>query len=667
MVEFLYWSYFVLATIIFFVEFTKEKNFLIVLIGFLLGGALLLMIPVLPIFLIKLIPDDFLIIREVFAGIYLSILIILCFKYFIIGYFKTEQDEVTLTTEKENTKVFEANLSNHDEYKPKHIHNKTLKQENKSTIISEPIAVYKSETKAKAKTQQKKAQPKVKQTEKLKTKENLPTSVQETKKTISDIKYVNYNLKLSESETDFPILKIPNQKCVVRSHRFGSTKRRGFKEASFQKAIEYFFSNNFEISGNTRLNTGKRTRPFEPDIAMLGKSKENIRIDIEIDEPYAGITRQPTHCIGDDINRDNYFKDRGWIVVRFSEYQIHTQEKECLKYIAEIISSINSSFDVPTELKSTPKISIEKVWDVVQSQKWEKEKYREKYLNHEFQNLETPPETLKRDFSDQEIKEEKLVVPTSLGKEEIGRIIGFNSTNTNDRDNRIKFFSEKHIYTVDGVAFPSASTIVGRFFQEFDAWGIASRLNPNNPLYGLEVDEIVRIWNERGQEAANLGTFLHEQIESFYLNQPYERTEEFYQFEKFVSDHPNLNPYRSEWRIFDDNIGVAGTIDLIVKNQQNFDIYDWKRSKKVINTFDGKPIKKDNWGKCGIGQLAHIDDTSFNRYCLQQSLYKFILEKNYKIEVDNMYLIIMHPEYDNYYKVKVPYLQNEIEHILKTV
>lgn len=582
-------------------------------------------------------------------------------------FYREPIEEITKPTTKQKPKPFVNKSTNHDEYKPKATEYTSVKKEKKTTTVAEPVAVYKSESKIKPKSEQKKELPKIKQTEKPKKQEILPNSVQEVKKPISDIKYVNYNLKLSENETDFPILKIPNQNCVVRSHRLGSTKRRGFKEASFQQAIEYYFTENFQISGNTRLNTGKNTRPYEPDIAIIGSSNHNIRIDIEIDEPYAGITRQPTHCIGDDVNRDNYFKDRGWIVIRFSEYQVHTQEKECLKYIAEIISTINPSIEIPSDLKTIDNTTNEKVWDVVQSQKWEKVKYREEYLNHEFQRIEEEQEVLKREFDNQETEEEKLVINTIFGQEEIGKNIGFNNQNVHNRDRRIKFFSEKHIYTIDGVTFPSASTIVSRFFPEFDAWGIASRLSPSNPLFGLEVEEIVRTWNERGQDAANLGTFLHEQIENFYLNQPYEKTEEYYQFENFVNDHPNLNPYRSEWRIFDDNIGVAGTIDLIVKNSQNFDIYDWKRSKKVINTFDGQPIKNDNWGKCGIGQLNHIDDTSYNKYCLQQSLYKFVLEKNYNIKVDNMYLIIMHPENEKYYKVEVPYLKNEIEHILETV
>lgn len=506
----------------------------------------------------------------------------------------------------------------------------------------------------------------VKQTEKSKETEMLPISTKEVEKTLLEFKYVNYDLIFPESESDFPIIKIPIKNCVVRSYRTGTTKRRGFKEASFQKAIEHYFAENFEISGNIRLNTGEKTRPFEPDIAIISYSNDNIRIDIEIDEPYAGISRQPTHCIGDDINRDNYFKDRGWIVIRFSEYQVHMQEKECLKYIGNIISLIDPSYKLPIELNSVNNITKETVWDVVQAQKWEKSRYREQYLNHEFKNLEEKTETLKRDFDNQETEEEKLVISTSFGKEDIGKKISFNNQNKHINDKRIKFYSEKHIYTIDGVPAPSASTIIGRFFPEFDPYTAASRLNPNHELYSREVEEIVDIWDKRGKVAANKGTFLHEQIENYYLGIAYEETEEFDQFKNFINDHNDLLPYRSEWRVYDDRYNIAGTIDLIVTNGNNHDIYDWKRSKKVVNTFNGEPIEQNQWQKA-VGGLSHIDDTSYNRYCLQQSLYKFILEKNYGITIDNVYLIVMYPENQNYYKIKVPYLKDEIIHILETL
>jgi len=372
---------------------------------------------------------------------------------------------------------------------------------------------------------------------------------------------------LSESTETYTILRFPRKGCIVRTHRYGNTKRRGYKELDFQKSINKNFGNQFEIAGSVRLNTGKETRPFEPDIAIIEKERtNNIRIDIEIDEPYAGLTRQPTHCKGDDVLRDTYFIDRGWIVIRFSEYQIHIQENKCLKYIAQILNKIDSHYTIPVNLLSVKDLKAEKLWDVVQSQKWEKEKYRENYLQHEFKEIPEKKETIKRDFNKQEVNEEKLVKPSLIGIVDNRMNIGFNKTNIHSRDKRISFYPENHIYTIDNIPAPSAITIISKFFPEFDAFGKASNLSSRNPLYGRPVEEIVQIWKQKGSDAANLGSHLHEQIKKFYLKQPYQEIKEFSLFKQFVNEHPNIKPYRSEWRIFDDKYNIAGTIDLICKN-----------------------------------------------------------------------------------------------------
>lgn len=497
--------------------------------------------------------------------------------------------------------------------------------------------------------------------------EQLPKGIKpETEKTNGEIKRVNYDISKDPITNSYPIFRFPKKGTVVRSHRLGSTKRRGYKEASFQQSLEQYFGQDFEISGNARLNTGKETRPFEPDVAIIDKSSSNLRIDVEIDEPYAGITRQPTHCKGDDTMRDIYFMDRGWIVIRFSEYQVHLHENECLKFITEVIKSAIPSYEIPKPLVDQPALKDKKLWDIVQAQKWEKSKYRECYLNHEFKTVEERIETAERGFNEQEQNEEKLVNPTPIGVVDKSPSTGFNLINSHPRDKRIEFYPEPHIYTIDKIPAPSASTVISKFFPEFDSYGKASSLSRRNPLFGLPVEEIVKIWSSRGTEAARKGTFLHEQIEKYYLGEQYEKIEEFGLFEKFVSDHKDIKPYRSEWRIFDEENHIAGTIDLVSKNGNGFDIYDWKRSKNVIDN-DGKPITKDPWGKVGIDKLDDIDDTSYNRYCLQQSLYRYILEKNYNLTISKMYLVILHPNNDRYHKVEVPYLQEKIEHILRTL
>lgn len=502
---------------------------------------------------------------------------------------------------------------------------------------------------------------------KAKPKEVLPKAKAETEKSKNEILKVNYTSSISDQTDVYPIFRCPKKNTVVRSYRVGTTKRRGFKEEVFQRAIEDVFGNQFIVSGELRINTGKDTRPFEPDIALIDKANDCLRIDIEIDEPYAGITRQPTHCKGDDTMRDIYFVDRGWIVIRFSEYQVHMFEKECLRFISDVIKGVSSTYSIPASLAHSTSTENEKLWDIVQAQKWEKDKYRESYLNHEFKTIEERIETIERDFNEQEQKEEKLVNPTLIGVVDEKPSIGFNLINSHPRDKRIEFYPEPHIYTIDKTPAPSASTVISKFFPEFDSYGKASSLSPSNPLYGLPVEEIVQTWNSRGMEAANKGTFLHEQIEKYYLGEHYEKTEEFHLFEQFVSDHKNIKPHRSEWRIFDEEHHIAGTIDLISKNGVGFDIYDWKRSKKVVDTYNGEPITKDTWGNVGVGQLKDIDDTSYNRYCLQQSLYRYILEKNYNLTISKMYLVILYPDNDRYYKAEVPYLKKRAEYILKTI
>lgn len=559
---------------------------------------------------------------------------------------KLETNNEKSTLEKTKAKVYtETSVKvdlNVNETKPLYIKSKEVKQE-KDTPKVETIEV----------------KPKVKP----KYEEKLPKAKEEKTKSKGEVDFVNYDVLQVRSANSYPVFHFPKKGTVVRSYRLGSTKRRGFKEESFQKSIKQYFEKDFTVLGNARLNTGKKTRPFEPDIAIVDKSNSNLRIDIEIDEPYAGLTRQPTHCKGEDVNRDIYFVDRGWIVIRFSEYQVHMHENGCLRYIAETIKSAIPNYEIPRQLLNQHSLQVEKLWDLVQAQKWEKSNYREQYLNHTFQFIEEQTETIERDFDEQELNEEKLVNPTLIGEVDNKKAISYNLENTHSRDNRIKFYSEPHVYTIDNVPAPSASTIISKFFPEFDSvyWS-----NRKAPELGMTPDEVASMWCAKGRKAANDGTFLHAQIENFYLNQEYKTPEEFHLFESFVKENNHIKPYRTEWRIFDEHHHIAGTIDLISKNGNGFEMYDWKRSKKVVNPYNGEPIKNNQWQR-GIGKFSDIDDTSYNRYCLQQNLYKYILEKNYGLKVSKMYLIVLYPDYDRYYKVEVPYLKNKIEYMLNTL
>ena len=247
-----------------------------------------------------------------------------------------------------------------------------------------------------------------------------------------------------------------------------------------------------------------------------------------------------------------------------------------------------------------------------------------------------------------------------------------NYSNRHERDERCEFNPHDHIYKIDGTVFTSVTSIVSRFFPVFDAEDAIRKMkngrnwNPSHRYWGMQDYIIKQKWEEKGIKAAEKGTFLHDQIEKFYLGQPYQEPEEFGLFRRFQEEHMFLQPHRTEWRIFDEEHQVSGTVDFLAKKGTEYEMYDWKRSLKVIDSISGKPIIENRWQQ-GFFDLNDMGDTAYNHYSLQLSIFRYILEKNYQIDISNMFLIVLHPDYKRYYKVEVPYLKHKVEYIIGTL
>lgn len=204
-----------------------------------------------------------------------------------------------------------------------------------------------------------------------------------------DIQYVDYfipSLTQDENKWKYPVTKYPEKGCIVFPYRRKAIARRGFTEVDFQKYLQEIFREcDLLILGDCNILPVEDNRPFEPDIAIISKKYPSIRIDIEIDEPYAAFTRKPIHYIGcgDDF-RDTLLNNIGWIVIRFTEYQIFAYPKECAALIAQVLHGIQPSMLLPIDLLScsTPK-KIER-WTEIEAKVMASENIREKYLNHEF-------------------------------------------------------------------------------------------------------------------------------------------------------------------------------------------------------------------------------------------------------------------------------------------
>ena len=238
--------------------------------------------------------------------------------------------------------------------------------------------------------------------------------------------------------------------------------------------------------------------------------------------------------------------------------------------------------------------------------------------------------------------------------------------NPHKRDAEIEFDEKPHIYTVRG---STDNTSVTKFchsqFKPFNAHETIQRMMaspnwPKNKYFGKTEKEIALEWKKQGCEAAVKGTKMHKMIEDYYqlgqFKEPIECSEsEVTLFKEFLKKNSHLKPYRAEWMIWDEELRLAGSIDMVFKNHDgDLVIYDWKRCKNIKKTAYGNAFSRTS---C----ISHIPDSNYWHYALQLNVYKAILEKNYDVEIKGMALVQLHPEQTVYKIFHLPDLQSEVK------
>jgi ATP-dependent exoDNAse (exonuclease V) beta subunit len=263
--------------------------------------------------------------------------------------------------------------------------------------------------------------------------------------------------------------------------------------------------------------------------------------------------------------------------------------------------------------------------------------------------------------------------------------------NEHPRDNRIKFYDDEHKYIIDSepdIKYTSVTTWIHELFEKFDADKIIQKMmsgplwKEGHKYWGKTPDEIKAMWNLNRDSVAGAGTNLHFEIECFnnneilhdYTNKELYQTYisekgnelinmpiEWQYFINFVKDNPDLKPYRTEWTVFNEDIKISGSIDMVYENPDGtLSIYDWKRSKNItrINTFNKFALPPS---------ICHLPDSNFWHYALQLNTYKYILETKYDKKIRDLYLIRLHPDAleKNYELIKLPDLYTEINDLIQ--
>jgi ATP-dependent exoDNAse (exonuclease V) beta subunit len=276
--------------------------------------------------------------------------------------------------------------------------------------------------------------------------------------------------------------------------------------------------------------------------------------------------------------------------------------------------------------------------------------------------------------------------------------------NKHPRDKHIQFFEKEHKYIIDfepNIKYTSVTTWVHEDFEKFDADKIITKMmsgkgwKEGHKYWGMTPSQIKAQWDANRDAVAGAGTDLHFEIECFHnnsklYNNPNTNTNntnktnytnkellecylqthetklpelsiEWQYFINFIKDHQHLKPYRTEWTVFNEDIKISGSIDMIYENPDGtLSIYDWKRSKNItrINQFN----------KFGISlPICHLPDSNFWHYALQLNIYKYILETKYEKKVKELYLVRLHPNAveKNYELIQLPILSREIDELVE--
>ena len=247
--------------------------------------------------------------------------------------------------------------------------------------------------------------------------------------------------------------------------------------------------------------------------------------------------------------------------------------------------------------------------------------------------------------------------------------------NKHPRDKNLVFDEPSHKYTILTDAnskYTSVTTWNHSHFPHFDADKIITNMmkgknwNSSNKYWNMTPEEIKAQWKQNGESVSGAGTNLHFDIECF-MNQdivdehdvsvgytqenlldiyeeeikegilPPNDSDEWAYFLKFVKDNPHLKPYIKEWMIYDEELKLAGSIDMVYENPDGtLSIYDWKRAKEIAKT--------SSFNKSAItSTIKHLPDTNYWHYSLQLNTYKAILERKYGKKISSLYLVRLHP------------------------
>lgn len=268
-----------------------------------------------------------------------------------------------------------------------------------------------------------------------------------------------------------------------------------------------------------------------------------------------------------------------------------------------------------------------------------------------------------------------------------------------------KFFPEDHHYEYkDERVGISVTRFIEQYCNEFDSQAVAEKVaiknqqivdriskdrwqtqeefellskiltNKTNTIQGN-----LELWEYKNKFACEKGSTCHEFAQSRWSKEKYElnkfdESDEYLeavlkiqkQAVNFYNDYKDtLEHLADEFVVGSEEYDIASAIDHLFINKLTggLVLVDYKTNSILKGYNDDEKNRK--YAKNMKVPLSHIKDLTLNHYYIQLSIYRYLLEKYAKVEVEEMFIVYFSENIENYEIIEIPYLKNEVEKILE--
>ncbi len=242
--------------------------------------------------------------------------------------------------------------------------------------------------------------------------------------------------------------------------------------------------------------------------------------------------------------------------------------------------------------------------------------------------------------------------------------------------NHIRYYDQDHTYidTNTGAQLISCTTFIKKFQQEFkkEYW-----LKKKAKEYQISPEQLDDQWSRDSNTGKTRGTLLHKFLENLWCGKEYPieypkfihtlNSLEFITFHKtferlkgfaenFVQDYSHLVPVKLEVVLGDSDLGIAGQCDVLFWDTEKecLVLADYKSDKRIDIANQYQNMKKP---------LTHLSDCNYNKYTVQLSVYRYLIEKNTDLKIGYNMIVWFQAKNDNYEVIEVPYLEQEMKTI----